>query len=504
MKSARKNDSKESKAIRYYCASCKLYLTYDSYITNHIDHDIIDLAEKYTLLLAEYQKLSKTVSLLSGRRQVHIKDESIEGIVQNIQAKITKAKTNLQEDIEQTITNTSDYLLKSPLIREFSRIKLELEGKDNEQLLKVKDELSNYCKQLVVSITQDNYESVDKAIDSTKLKEYEKIIKELSEKADSDVEFIQELRKLKDTKVEYSYDPLAVLGMIRVESRVKKPPRIIQFNRESNEVNVYNINTKKKVKTALMVGFVFPFRFVSIECGNNVYLNGGDNGHSVYLKSHYLYDELRGSLLPLSDMNEGRSRHALASVEGRIYAIGGENTKGALSHTEYYQVAENRWTASSELNEPRCGLAACALKNTIYAIGGWNQDYLSSIEALDTSEPKSKWETLKLQKRTKLKPLQSAASISINDEILIFGGYQAREQLTKECYALNVRTLALSRKEDMKEAESFVSSEVVAAGDCVYAFGYVIGGIHSYSVKDDQWLYMPQSELARSTGSGIV
>jgi len=494
MKSLKKNET-ENKVTRYYCDSCKLYITSEAYVANHLDHEIVDLAEKCTRYLAEYQKLSKTASLLSDRRQVHIKDESIESIVKDIQVKIGDAKKELQEDIDKTIKTTSDYLLKSPLIEEFSRIKLELEGKDDAKLIQVKDELVTHCRQLLFDISQDKYESADMLTNSDKLKEYEKMIKELSEKADNDIEFIQELKKLKDTKVDYSYDPLAVLGMIRVESQIKKPPRIIQFNRESNELNIYNIETKKATKTTLTINFVFPFRFVTIESNNHVYLNGGDNDHSVFFKSHYLYDELRGSLLPLSDMNEGRSRHALAKAEGKIYAIGGENAKDVLGHCEYYDIGNNKWNVCAELNESRCGLAACTFKNIIYVIGGWNQDYLSTIETLDTSEKGNKWEILKLLKKSKLKPVQSAAAISIKDEILIFGGYQAKEQLTNECYSLNIRTLTLARKEDLKEAESFISSEVVVIGDNLYAFGYVMGGIHCYNVKDDQWSFISQREI---------
>ncbi len=498
--SASKHESKDKKPTRYYCVSCKMYITPEAYVAEHLEHEVVDLAERCTRFLAEYQKLSRMASLLSDRRQVHIKDESIEGIIHDIRAKILKAKSDLQNDINKSVDETADYLIKSPLVQEFSRVKAELAGKDDDQLTKVRNDLGKLCKQLLVDISENRYEAADKLIDPTKLKEYEETLKKLTDKAANDVDFIQEIRKLKQTKVEYSYNPLAVLGMIHVDAQVKKPPRIIQFDREKSVLNIYNLDTKKVTSTKITSGFILPFRFVSIEAGNNVYLNGGDNDHQVYLKSHYLYDELRGALLPLADMNEARSRHALVSVEGKqlVYAIGGENQKGILKHCEFYEVAENKWTVGPELHETRCGLSACALGTTIYAVGGWDQEYLSSIERLEVAEPGHKWETVKLAKKSSLKPVQIAGVIGIKeDEILIFGGYQVNETLTKDCYVLNTRTMTVTKKKDMKEPEAFIASEVKKTGDLVYAFGYEKGGVHIYDVAKDEWDFIPQGEVAK-------
>ena len=491
---------KEKKAVRYYCIACKIYITPEAYVADHLDHEVVDLAEKCTRSLAEYQKLSRTASLLSDRRQVHIKDESIEGIINEIRSKILKAKTELQNDINKSVNETADYLMKSPLVQEFSRVKTELSGKDDDQLTKVKLELSKLCKELLVDISENRYEAADKLIDPAKLKEYEESLKKLTDKASNDVDFIQEIRKLKQTKVVYSYNPLAVLGMIHVDAQVKKPSRVIQFDREKNTLNIYSPDTKKATSTKITLGFILPFRFVAIEASNNVYLNGGDNDHGVYLKSNYLYDELRGALLPLADMNEARSRHALVSVEGKhlLYAIGGENQKGVLKHCEFYEIAENKWTAGPELHEARCGLSACALGNVIYAIGGWDQDYLATVERLDVSEPGHKWEVVKVGKKAGLKPVQIAGAIAISeDEILIFGGYQVNEALTKDTFVLNVKTMNVVKKAEMKEPEAFIASEVKKIGDIVYAFGYEKGGVHIYDIVKDEWNFIPQVEVEK-------
>lgn len=250
----------------------------------------------------------------------------------------------------------------------------------------------------------------------------------------------------------------------------------------------------------MSIGFILPFRFVTIEACNNVYLTGGDNDHGIFYKSHYLYDELRGGLISLADMNDSRSRHSLARVDDkqRIYAIGGENSSGVLKKCEYYDIAENRWIEAPKLHDPRCGLSSCTIGNSIYVIGGWNQDYLGNIERLDASDDLNKWENVKLNKRSTLKPVQVVGAIEIKDsEILIFGGYQAKETLTTDCYVLNVKNMTISTRDDMKKPEAFISSEINKIGDFVYAFGYVMGGIHFYDTTNDKWEFIPQGELVK-------
>eukprot|EP00826_Nyctotherus_ovalis_P014960 TRINITY_DN14214_c0_g1_i4.p1 TRINITY_DN14214_c0_g1~~TRINITY_DN14214_c0_g1_i4.p1 ORF type:complete len:215 (+),score=35.61 TRINITY_DN14214_c0_g1_i4:76-720(+) len=203
-----------------------------------------------------------------------------------------------------------------------------------------------------------------------------------------------------------------------------------------------------------------------------------------------------GSLVPLADMNESRSRHALAYVESNrsIYALGGENSNGLLNHCEYYDIEKNTWTEIESLNEKRCNLSICSVDAVLYAIGGWNQDYLNIIERLNVSR-KGKWEVVNVGKK-EMKPGQLIGAIGIkSEEILIFGGYQVEEMLTKDCYVLNLRQSVLSKKESLREADAFIASEVKKIGDVIYAFGYAKGGIHSYDIRKDEWTWIPQGDL---------
>ena len=240
------NNPSNENSVRYYCVPCESYISSKDHIEGHLEHKVVDLPEKCARFLADYQALSQMASLLVDRRQIHIKDESIDKIMSDIRKEVLNAKDNIEDDIDKSINENLKYLLKNPMVEEMHRVKEDLEGKNDEELTEIKNELKEFCKDLLVEISEGHYEVADKLIDIEKLKKYQRLLNELTEKAENDVSFIKEISKLKRTKVKYSYDPLAVLGMIRVESQAIKPARIMQFNRENNTVNIFNADTDRK------------------------------------------------------------------------------------------------------------------------------------------------------------------------------------------------------------------------------------------------------------------
>ncbi len=487
----------DKKAVRAYCKRCKVYICTDCHVTKHIDHDseVIDLAEKATRFLAEYQKLSRMAILMADRRQVHIKDESIDAIVNDLKSRLTKAKESLQADINKSFEATTAYLPTSPLLQEFIQKKSILGGKADDPLTKLKEELGKVCKDLLHQITQNKYETADKLLSPEIVKKYEEEIEKMNNLTAGDMDYIQELGKLKKTQIEYSYDPMAVLGMIKVETKAKRPDRVIQFDRERNVLNIYNIETKKVATAKVDAGFVLPFRFVSVEAAGNVYVIGGDNDHGYYLKSAYFYDELRGALIALASMMEPRSRHAAASDGTRIFVMGGENATGTLATCEKYEPSENAWKSLPEFNEKRCGLSACVMGNWLYAGFGWNSSYLNSIERLDLTREKH-WETIKLGKKQVLHELQVPGMVPLKDnEILIFGGYKEGEELTAETAVLDTKNNTVKKGKAMGAEEAFIASEVKKVGDSVYAFGYTKGGLHVYDIAKDEWEFTAQDKI---------
>ena len=156
--------------IRSYCESCESYITSKDYVGTHLDHNVTDLAEKTAHYLCEYQKLSRLASLLSERRQIHIKNESINDIIMDIKKDVLDIKDKIKEDIFKSIEDNADRLMDNHIVHEMSRVKKVLTKRDDEELIRTKNELAIYCKDLLVAISDDQYESADKMIDFEKYK----------------------------------------------------------------------------------------------------------------------------------------------------------------------------------------------------------------------------------------------------------------------------------------------------------------------------------------------
>ena len=84
-------------------------------------------------------------------------------------------------------------------------------------------------------------------------------------------------------------------------------------------------------------------------------------------------------------MAEARSNHAMAALDGKLYAIGGydDDENEALSSVERYDPATNAWEAVAPMAEARSRLAVAVLDGKLFAVCGYNGDFLSSVERYD-------------------------------------------------------------------------------------------------------------------------
>jgi hypothetical protein len=65
---------------------------------------------------------------------------------------------------------------------------------------------------------------------------------------------------------------------------------------------------------------------------------------------------------------------AVLGSDGRIYVIGGYNDSGYLSAVDAYDPSTTTWSAVAPLEIARAGLAVASVNNRILAIGGEHLD----------------------------------------------------------------------------------------------------------------------------------
>ena len=83
-------------------------------------------------------------------------------------------------------------------------------------------------------------------------------------------------------------------------------------------------------------------------------------------------------------MATGREYHAVAELDGKLYAVGG-STDDLLSSVERNDPALDAWEAVAPMAAARYAHAVAVLDGKLYAVGGFNDDdgWLSSVERYD-------------------------------------------------------------------------------------------------------------------------
>ena len=169
------------------------------------------------------------------------------------------------------------------------------------------------------------------------------------------------------------------------------------------------------------------YDLAAVSVNGNIYAIGGGNGSIAgfyYYSTVYVYDPSRPTLgwLNVSNLPATRAGLAAASVDGKIYAIGGYNGN---AQSKVYAYDPSRptlgWLNVSNLPAARSGLAAASVDGKIYAIGGNNAggNAQSIVYVYDPSQPMLGW----LSASNLPAPRLGSTAANVNGNIYAIGGY---------------------------------------------------------------------------------
>ena len=125
-------------------------------------------------------------------------------------------------------------------------------------------------------------------------------------------------------------------------------------------------------------------------------------------------------------MNSLRAAPIAASVDGKIYAIGGMfDWDQAVQNIEAYDPATKQWIVKGPMLKPRWSHAAAVLNGKIYTIGGYfgGGHYASEVEEYDPVN-----DTWRVRASLPVAQVQPAAA-ALNGKIYAFGGNTDRQGL---------------------------------------------------------------------------
>lgn len=116
----------------------------------------------------------------------------------------------------------------------------------------------------------------------------------------------------------------------------------------------------------------------------------------------------------LADMPTARNAHAVETVNGKIYAVGGEQLNSKVLE-EYDPITDN-WASKTDMPTKRGWLSCSVVNEKIYAIGGYNPATVNSIEEYDPVT--DIWTTKSPMPTARWGP----GTGTVNGKIYVFGG----------------------------------------------------------------------------------
>jgi N-acetylneuraminic acid mutarotase len=203
-------------------------------------------------------------------------------------------------------------------------------------------------------------------------------------------------------------------------------------------------------------------------------------------------------------MHQGRAYLGVAAVNGKIYAIGGDNgqnigtgpplsfTSHVVNTTEMYDPASDTWTLKASMPTPRSGFGVAVYQNKIYCIGGWTHSgiYNNGTGANEVYDPATnKWETKSPMPTVPAADRLVTASV-VNDKIYVIA--VNAERFVREYDPLT--DLWTTKTPPPHYITSFVSFVI---DDKIYTIGSDSGNFFEiYDPATDSWSFGASSQVA--------
>jgi actin-binding protein IPP len=253
-------------------------------------------------------------------------------------------------------------------------------------------------------------------------------------------------------------------------------------------------------------GCLVPLNVTPRKCAKkDIYVIGGSKRelHSVWdrgLEMNYVsvekFNTFSREWHKVPDMTVNRLVPGVASLNGHIYVVGGEEGSSILSSCERFEPQTNQWTQVASMVVSRCEFGLCALDGYLYAMGGWvDTDISGSIERYD---PKiDEWRLV----GTLPEPRFSMGLVSYEGLIYMVGGCSLNQRNLQDLMSYNPFSGEWKKLPSMSVARFQMG--VAVLDDYLYVVGgtnrqQVLNSVERYSFKTNKWSTVPPMSVERS------
>lgn len=233
--------------------------------------------------------------------------------------------------------------------------------------------------------------------------------------------------------------------------------------------------------------------------GGTLYSAYGYTGRD-YTSDLYAYDPDSDAWSQLASATEVRSRVAMGSINGKLYAVGGWRTDGSVdARMEIYDPSSDSWTTGASSPEPSAASGSAVVDGELYVIGGCGTSSCGTTE-VDAYDPSTdSWS----QRAPYPEPISWNACGAIAGVLYCAGGTAGTD--TKHAYAYDPSSDSWSPIADLPTA-LWGSASTAVNGQLLTAGGRVAGGItnqsFAYDPQTDTWSVLPNVTAAVYRGGG--
>ncbi|XP_046992359.1 actin-binding protein IPP isoform X1 [Schistocerca americana] len=199
-----------------------------------------------------------------------------------------------------------------------------------------------------------------------------------------------------------------------------------------------------------------------------------------------------------ASMGISRILPGVTTLNGHIFAVGGEQDSQILANGEVYNPADNSWSKIASMVVPRCEFGLCALDGHLYALGGWvGEDIGDSIERYDPMQ--NEWQLEGNLPEARF----SMGVVSYEGLIYMVGGCTHRSRHGRELYSYNPVTKEWANLRPMSVPRSQMG--VAVLNDHLYIVGgtnrhnEVLQSVEKYSFQENKWTVVPPMRVGRAT-----
>ena len=271
-------------------------------------------------------------------------------------------------------------------------------------------------------------------------------------------------------------------------------------------VEVLNVNTGRwheLKRNSLSKDLKVSYHAVEV-LNDLVYIFGGYTGRPtpMCVNELYAYNPQTGVLDLKASMHERRCYLSAASMNGKIYAAGGNNGFHLSRTAEVYNPEENRWSSLPPMVEIRSDACAVAFNGRLYVIGGFNGDEIhDSVEIFDPLT--NQW-----QFGPRMQGPRSGNKAAVyRNKIFVVGGFDGGRRLkTVEFLDPNGdNTWQLAGQLNLQRS----NFALTVANDKLYAMGGyqgsgVTGSVEVYDEQSNSWRLCKSMKHARSAVVAIT